>query len=148
MAAIADLSSYDQALQTFEARTDLLIGAGLVAFFRRYKNTEHNHHDEEVWRAQAVTAVGLRGELVCHPVTQAARSVVAGELLGLVARARPSDRLVAWGDLSPTMKRRIVESRMLPMEFKSIQRMDRLTVETNGDMFLLLGNRHVFGMLS
>lgn len=136
---------YNQALDIFEERKDMLVGAAFLVFFQRY--THGPTTNEPIWRIHAVTKVGIRGDFAAHPVRQLPRSI-ALEVLRITQNARTANVITRWGDMSPLLQRRIVGSTILPMEFKTIQRMNRLDVETDGDFLVSLGCRPVMEMLS
>lgn len=134
------------AFDIFDAHKDLLTGAAMLVFYERYRS--HHPRPHAVWRGHAITKIGIRGDLVDHKIEQMPRSV-ALELIAMTRSLRKEHpALERWGDLTPTLQRRLVESRVLPLEFKSIAKMNRLDVETDGDFLLVMAPAHVMGLLS
>lgn len=129
----------------YETHKDILLGSAALVFYERYR-IGRVHGEEPTWRAYGITKISMAGQLVIHSIAQLPRSV-ALDLTTLCLQER-GGLITRWGDLTPLMQRRIVASHILPLEFKTIQRMDRIAVETQGDSFLMLAGPGVMGLLS
>lgn len=135
------------AVDIYGQHKDLLTAAGAIVFYERYRT--HHPKPQSVWRAHAITKIGLHGHLVDHKIEQMPTRV-ANQLVGLLADRHPAGAmtLTRWGDLTPMMQRRLVESSILPLEFKSVAKMNQRDVETESDILLVLASPYVLRMLS
>lgn len=129
-----------EAARIIDQNRGLITAAPLIVIYRRYDNIrpEVSSH-----RLVVITKVNTLGDFSVTQIAQMPEDV-AGAVSKYVRNGRPTLVTRPWNQLSPTMRARILDSSILPIEFKRLKVMDR---KPDAD-FALMCSVEVGGLLS
>jgi hypothetical protein len=110
-----------EARTILERNTHLLLMAPMVAFFRRFPDRV-----EPIYYTHRIMALSLDFRIA--PITQRSRQVVE-EVWAWLLLNNPRLVSLGWAQLSPVQQAYLLNSALLPIEFKSQEYMDAMPAE-------------------
>lgn len=116
---VIDVSPFAQAARSLGQHPEMAKAVLLVVYERERPVLVRGKWTPGVWRIAPVNRVTPRGQLVGETPVQANRDVV-DHMVTILREKRGPDRFPTWFNLSAVLRQRLLDSSVLPMEFKSL----------------------------